>query len=203
MQAAKRRSVNRFADRRAHRAGLAHRAHEIAGAELADDVDRADALRRATRGASSSFGIMPPVMMPSAIAARASAAVSAACATLGSFMSRSTPGADGDEEQRARALSARGELVGDGVGVDVEDVALRVGAEAARCTGTSPAAQSVEQREVDAGDVADQAEVDGSGPPPATTVGGRFAARTSAAPTRRAGRPAARRRRAAPRTGRR
>src|SRR5204862_4016618 len=65
----------------------------------------------------------------------------------------------GDEEQPL-GVHRGGELVTDEVGVDVVDAAGRVGAEAGDHGEVAGAPQRVQQRQVEAGDVADQAEID-------------------------------------------
>ena len=91
--------------------------------------------------ASSSFGIIPPWTVPSAIAARASATVSRARREAGSSLSRRTP-PTAVQATRAPRLDCGGQLAGDDVGVDVQDLARPRRAPRHATTGTEPAASS-------------------------------------------------------------
>ena len=65
----------------------------------------------------------------------------------------------GDQEEGAR-VELDGDLVRDGVGVDVVRVALGVGAEAGEHGHAAAASEQREERRVDAHDVADEPEID-------------------------------------------
>ena len=151
--------------------------------------------------ASSSFGIMPPCTVPSAIAAFASATVSRGSRVAGSSLSRRTP-PTAVQATSAPAPHRRRELAGDDVGVDVQDGAARVGAQAGDHGQRVARVERVEQLDVEAVDVADQTEVDRrvarARSRRAADGGGRGSRRSR--PTRRT---RARRRRAAPRPDRR
>ena len=96
--------------------------------------------------ASSSLGIMPPCTVPSAIAACASATVSRGRRVAGSSLSRRTPPTP-VQATSAPAPQRRRELVGDDVGVDVQDGAARRRRRGRRSPGAqSRASQRVEQR---------------------------------------------------------
>src|SRR4051812_19547062 len=143
-----------------------------------------------TAMASSSLAIMPPVTVPPAMAWRASVQDRRGGGGGGGFEGGRGAGGGGGGERGAGGggggggggagggggggrrpggggaggggggVEGGGELVADEVGVDVVDAAGGVGAEAGDDREVTGRPQGVEQGEVIAGDIADEAEVD-------------------------------------------
>ena len=144
-------------------AGLEHGAHEVALAELPDDDDRLRAALRAPRTTPRASGSCRPRWSRPPPSRSNSARVMRGMRLAGSFTSRSTPGVEVTRTS-ASAPSAPASWLATVSPLMLSACPCRVAAEAGEHRDVAPLEEVAEERQVEAGDVADEAEVDRVGP---------------------------------------